>query len=49
LATINLPGVAQPTGIAVAMIDNLVYLAVVDTADCQLSLWRTAPSQLLFP
>lgn len=48
-AMVNLPGLLEPTGIAVAPINELLYLAVVDTAGCQLSLWRTDPAGLLLP
>ncbi len=46
LATLALSGLAQPTGIAVATVGTSLYLAVVDTANCQLSLWQMPVAQL---
>lgn len=41
LAQMIQPGLIQPTGIAAAIHDELLYLAVVDTSNCQLSFFRT--------
>jgi len=49
LAHLILPTIELPTGIAVTTIEDLLYLAVVDSQSCQLSLWRTPLAQLPSP
>ncbi|MEZ4674371.1 MAG: hypothetical protein R2932_09025 [Caldilineaceae bacterium] len=49
LAQFSAPTITMPTGVGAAMIDEWLYLAIVDTANCQLSLWRTAPETLPAP
>lgn len=49
LAHFATPTLQLPTGIAATTIDDLLYLAVVDSASCQLSLWRTPLALLPLP
>jgi len=43
------PDLVQPTGIATAVLDDLLYLALVDSARCEVGLWRTPLSTLPQP
>lgn len=45
-AIFAMPQFNTPTGIAAAQFDRLLYLAVVDTAQCKVSFWRTPISRL---
>ncbi len=49
LAHFAMPTIQLPTGVAVTTIDDLLYMAVVDSAICQLSLWRTPLIMLPLP
>jgi sugar lactone lactonase YvrE len=46
LAHLAVPTLLVPTGVAAATIDDLLYLAVVDSGNCQLALWRTPLAML---
>lgn len=43
------PDLLLPTGVATAMIDDLLYFALVDSARCELGLWRTPLTMLPTP
>lgn len=43
------PDLIQPTGVATAVIDDLLYLALVDSARCEVGLWRTPLTMLPRP
>ncbi len=49
LAHFTMPMLQLPTGVAATTIDDLLYLAVVDSVSCQLSLWRTPLAMLPSP
>ena len=43
------PDLLLPTGVATAMIDDLLYFTLVDSASCELGLWRTPITMLPTP
>ncbi len=43
------PDLQLPTGVAATVVDELLYLAVVDSATCELGLWRTPLTMLPTP
>lgn len=43
------PDLLQPTGVATAVIDDLLYLALVDSERCEVGLWRTPLTMLPQP